>query len=551
MSISDTPTALQPAASPAGLNDPIKDGLARGWKVHGGPHAALPAVLDCDVAIVGSGAGAGITAEMLARAGLKIVIVEEGPLRSSSQFRQREADAYPQLYQEAGGRKTLDQAMNVLQGRCVGGSTTINWTGSFRTPPDALQFWGERFGLTDFNEAGMAPWFEQAERRLNIGDWLAEPNENNDVLRRGAAKLGVPTKVVRRNVKGCWNLGSCGMGCPTNAKQSMLVSTLPVALDLGATLLVQTRAARLELQGERVTALVCEPVALDGGVTGNPVRITARHYVVAGGAINSPALLLRSKAADPHGLLGRRTFLHPTAGGAAVFDHDVTGWAGAPLSVFCDHYLHQGAIDGPAGYKLEVAPVHPAFALTNGGGIGPDLAQHAREMPRTQFMIALLRDGFHPDAAGGAVKLRDDGTPVLDYRLSDYLLDGVRRAYLTMAEIQFAAGAKTVRPVHEQAKPYTSWAEAQAGIAGLTMKPFLATVGSAHVMGGCTMAADAARGVVRPDGQHWQIANLSVHDGSVFPTSLGANPQLTVYGIANRLSTGLIQRLGAAPVTLA
>ncbi|MFX7849916.1 GMC family oxidoreductase N-terminal domain-containing protein, partial [Acinetobacter baumannii] len=77
-------------------------------------------------------------------------------------------EAYPQLYQEAAGRKTLDQSMNILQGRCVGGSTTVNWTGSFRTPPDALAYWGDKFGLTDFNEAAMAPWFEQAERRLNI-----------------------------------------------------------------------------------------------------------------------------------------------------------------------------------------------------------------------------------------------------------------------------------------------------------------------------------------------------------------------------------------------
>jgi choline dehydrogenase-like flavoprotein len=539
------------ASAPPALPDPILDGLRRGWKVHGGPHAALPAVLDCDVLIVGSGAGAGITAEMLSRAGLKIVIVEEGPLRSSSQFKQREADAYPQLYQEAAGRKSLDQVINILQGRCVGGSTTVNWTGSFRTPEDTLGYWGDTFGLKDFSPAGMAPWFEQVERRLNISDWAADPNENNDVLRRGAAKLGVPTHVVKRNVKGCWNLGSCGMGCPTNAKQSMLVSTLPVALDLGATLLVQTRASRFELQGDRISALVAEPVALDGAVTGNPVRITAKHYVVSGGAINSPALLLRSKLPDPHSLLGKRTFLHPTAGGTALFDHDVAGWAGAPLSVFCDHYLHTGPIDGPVGYKLEVAPVHPAFALTNGGGIGADLAQRAKEMPRTQLMIALLRDGFHADAAGGAVKLRDDGSPVVDYNLTDYLLDGVKRAYLTMAEIQFAAGAKSVRPVHEQAKSYKSWAEAQAGIGALTMKPFLATVGSAHVMGGCTMAADANRGVVRPDGQHWQIANLSVHDGSIFPTSLGANPQLTVYGLANRLSTGLIKRLGASPVPLA
>lgn len=203
------------------------------------------------------------------------------------------------------------------------------------------------------------------------------------------------------------------------------------------------------------------------------------------------------------------------------------------------------------GYKLEVAPVHPGFALTNGGGLGPELAERARQMPRTQLIIALMRDGFHAQSAGGRVLLRDDGSPVLDYALNDYLLDGVHRAYLSMAEIQFAAGARTVRPVHEQAAPYRNLAEARAGIAALRMQPFIATVGSAHVMGGCTMAADAGRGVVRPDGQHWQIANLSVHDGSLFPTSLGANPQQTVYGLANKLSAGLIQRLGGRSQPLA
>ncbi|MFH7040708.1 GMC family oxidoreductase N-terminal domain-containing protein [Paucibacter sp. JuS9] len=534
------------------MNDPIKEGLARGWKVIGGGRAPLPAAFDCDVAIVGSGAGAGITAELMARAGMKVLIIEEGPLRSSSDFKaQREADAYPNLYQEGAGRKTLDQAMNILQGRCVGGSTTVNWTGSFRTPKDALETWASQFGLSDFTESQMAPWFEQVERRLNISPWAAEPNQNNGILKRGADKLGIPTYVIQRNVKGCWNLGSCGMGCPTNAKQSMLVTTIPAALDLGATLAVQTRAEQLPIKDGRVEALLCQPIALDGSVNGELMRVRAKHYVVAGGAINSPALLLRSKAADPHSLLGKRTFLHPTVANGAVMPEPVQGWAGAPLSIFSDHFLHQGPVDGPMGYKLEVAPVHPAFAATNLGGFGPAMAERVKQFPNTQVMIALLRDGFHAQSPGGQVKLRSDGTPQLDYQLNDYLFDGVRRAYVSMAEIQFAAGARSVRPVHELAGEYKTLAEAKAGIAKLDLKPFITTVGSAHVMGGCTMAADAARGVVRPDGQHWQIANLSVHDGSLFPTSIGANPQLSVYGLANRLAQGLITRLGGTAEALA
>ncbi len=532
------------------IADPIKAGLARGWKVHGAGQSALPASLDCDVAIIGSGAGAGITAELLAKAGLNIVIIEEGPLRSSSDFKQREDTAYAELYQEGAGRKNADQSMNILQGRCVGGSTTVNWTGSFRTPPDTLGVWAKNFGLSDYSPEQLAPWFEQVERRLHISDWLGEPNENNDALRRGALKLGISSKVVQRNVNGCWNLGSCGMGCPTNAKQSMLVTTIPAALDLGATLLVQTRAQGLLLQGDTVQALICRPVGLDGSVNGPELRIRARHFVVAGGAINSPALLLRSNAPDPHKLLGTRTFLHPTVANHAQMPAPVEGWAGAPLSVFSDHFLHQGPVDGPVGYKLEVAPVHPGFAMTNLGGIGPTLAERAQLMPYANVMIGLLRDGFHAESEGGTVGLKSDGSPQLRYALSAYLLDGARRAHLSMSEIQFAAGAKTVRPVHELAADYRSWAEAKAAIQQLPYRPFITTVGSAHVMGGCRMAADAGRGVVRPDGQHWQLSNLSVHDGSLFPTSIGANPQLSVYGLAAKLATGLAKRLAGRDVAL-
>ena len=144
--------------------DPIREGLSRGWKVHGGPHAALPATLECDVAIVGSGAGAGITAELLCRAGLEVVLIEEGPLKSSADFNQRESQAYPSLYQESAARKTADKAINILQGRCVGGSTTVNWTSSFRTPADTLRFWQQRFGLSELTDEALAPWFAQAEQ---------------------------------------------------------------------------------------------------------------------------------------------------------------------------------------------------------------------------------------------------------------------------------------------------------------------------------------------------------------------------------------------------
>ncbi len=533
------------------LPDPIKQGLARGWKVAGGPHGPLPARLTCDVAIVGSGAGAGITAEVLSRAGLQVVLVEEGPLKSSSDFRQREEEAYPALYQESAARKTADKGITILQGRCVGGSTTVNWTSSFRTPPATLEYWQRHFGLDEMSPAAMQPWFEQAERRLHVAPWAVPPNENNEVLRRGAAKLGLEARVIPRNVNGCWNLGSCGMGCPTNAKQSMLVTTLPAALDAGAQLLVETRAERLELAQGRVAALICRAVRADGSPLGPETRIVATHYVVAGGAINSPALLMRSKLPDPHERVGRRTFLHPVVISAATFEQRVEGWQGAPQSIYTDHFLHTQPIDGPIGYKLEAPPLHPVIFATTMSGYGREQLEMLKLFPHAQVLIALMRDGFHPQSPGGVVALRDDGSPVLDYPLNDFVFEGARRALLSMAEIQFAAGAKQVLPVHERAQPWTSWAEARRGIAELPMEPLLLRVVSAHVMGGCAMAGSEKLGVVRPDGRHWQVDNLSVHDGSLFPTSIGANPQLSIYGLVAKLSTGLAKRLSGREVILA
>jgi choline dehydrogenase-like flavoprotein len=525
------------------IPDPIQDGIARGWNIIDGAALLADQVIEADVVVVGSGAGGGVTAEILALAGLKVVIVEEGALKSSGDFKMREAEAYPALYQESAARKTLDKAINILQGRTVGGSTTVNWTSSFRTPPSTLDFWQRHYGLADYGVEAMAPWFAMMEERLNVSDWQAAPNENNDLLRRGANQLGIPTGLIRRNVRGCWNLGYCGMGCPTNAKQSMLVTTIPSALDHGATLVTRVRAERLELTGGRATELLCHALDAQGlAPNGRQLRLLARHFVVAGGAINSPALLMRSGAPDPHGLLGRRTFLHPTLISAGIFEQRVDGYAGAPQTVYSDHFLQTQPIDGAIGYKLEAPPLHPLLLATTMAGFGAAHAQAMRQFPHLQGMLALLRDGFHHEARGGEVQLRG-GAPVLDYPISDFLWDGARRALLSMAEIQFAAGAKAVQPAHETAGRYTSWAEARAGIAALPYRPQLVRVASAHVMGGCGMAGDERLGVAAPDGRYRHLANVSVHDGSLFPTSIGANPQLSVYAITARLASGLARSL--------
>ncbi len=502
--------------------------------------------LEADVAIVGTGAGGGMTAEILSKAGLNVVMLEEGPLRTTRDFHMVESEAYPDLYHESASRKTKDKGIDIFQGRCVGGGTTVNWTTCLRTPPETLGHWGDVYGVTGFGEAELRPWFELAENRLNIKPWGLPPNRNNDVLRIGAERLGLSWGVVPRNVRDCANLGYCGMGCPLGAKQDMLVTTIPEAMRRGATLVSRARARRIIYKNGRADGLEC--VAMDErGVRPRKVKIFVRagRYVLSAGAIGTPALLLRSGLPDPRGLVGKRTFLHPVSISGAFMREPVEGFSGAPQSIYSDHFLRPS--DGGIGYKLETPPIHPVLAATKLCGYGEFHAELMRGLADIQVIIALLADGFHEDSPGGRVELKKDGTPLLDYPMTARLWDAFRKSLLTSAEIQFAADAKAVLPFHQDSRRYSSWEEARREIANLGLEVLRAKAASAHVMGGCPMGGDGRFSVVDCDGRHRHAENVFVFDGSVFPTSLGANPQLTIYAVAAKQSHRLLEGMGVRP----
>ncbi|HVE49658.1 MAG TPA: GMC family oxidoreductase [Casimicrobiaceae bacterium] len=532
-------------------SDPYRSASAARWNIIDASRASDDITLECDVAIIGSGAGGGVAAETLARSGLRVVIVEEGPLATSSDFRMLESDAYPELYQESAARKTADKAINILQGRCVGGGTTVNWTSSFRTPDATLAHWRSVYGIAGFAPADLVPWFEMMETRLAIAPWTIAPNANNAALARGAAKIGIASAMIRRNVKACANIGYCGVGCPLDAKQSMLITTIPAALERGATLVTRARAERLMVVNDRVDSLLCHGMDASGTTpTARRINVRARAYCSAGGAIGTPGLFLRSGLPDPHGLVGRRTFLHPTIVSAAVMPELVNGFAGAPQTVYSDHYLDTLSPTGPIGFKLEAPPVHPILAAITLPGHGETHASFMRQFAHLHVLIALLRDGFHAESAGGSVRLRDDGTPLLDYPLKPYVWDGVRRAFRAMAELQFAAGAAKVMPIHAGGAAFDSVDSARRAIDGFALAPLVTPVVSAHVMGGCPLGPDARRAVVDTSGRHHRLSNLYVIDGSLFPTSIGANPQLSIYAVAAKLAASLVAALGGrAPAT--
>jgi choline dehydrogenase-like flavoprotein len=526
--------------------DPYNRAAERGWDITDASQLTSSLDLEADVVIVGTGAGGGTAAETLSKAGLSVVLLEEGPLKTSSQFDMEERAAYRDLYQEGTGRGTKDGGMVILQGRSVGGSTTVNWTTSFRTPPETLKFWAEHMGVSGCSVEEMAPYYEHMEKRLSIHKWQQAPNNNNAMLQRASEKLGYSWATIHRNVRGCLNLGYCGLGCPVDAKQSMLVTTIPGALDNKAKLVHRARVVRVLREGDVVKGVEAEALTSDvRGRTGQKITVRATRTILAGGAINTPAVLLRSDVPDPGERIGKRTFLHPTTLAMGIYDESIDPFYGAPQSIYSDHFQWQNIHTGPIGFKLEVPPLQPAFAAGFYTAAGEEITQSMDRLNHTQCMIALMRDGFHEESQGGAVELNDKGQPVLDYPVSNYLLEGVQRAWNIMLEMQFATGAKSARPAHVNGKHYTSWKEAKVAIAELDLVAHKSKVGSAHVMGGCSMGDDPQQSVVNCDGKFHHLDNLYIMDGSLFPTSIGANPQLSIYGLVYKLSSTLLTHFQA------
>ncbi|MCB9694531.1 MAG: GMC family oxidoreductase [Alphaproteobacteria bacterium] len=489
----------------------------------------------CDVCIVGSGAGGSVLAARLAEAGLDVVVLEEGGFHTRADFeRPDERWSYPNLYQDRGGRSTADLAITVLQGRAVGGGTLINWTTCFRTPERILDHWAREHGCTLTAEA-LAPSFAAVEARLGIQTWpRALANGNNSVLERGCTALGWEWQALRRNVRGCADSGMCGLGCPVDGKQAMHLTYLADATDLGATVYSDVRAERLVTERGRVVRV--EAVSMQRGADRpGAVRLTLRPKltVVSGGAINSPALLLRSGFGHP--MLGRRTFLHPVIAVLGRYEEVIAPFAGAPQSISSHHFIGRE----PMGFFMEVAPMQPMLTASAGWASGPELMELMGSLPHLSGIIALHVDGLAPGDEGGTVRVPPGGWRMrLDYPVREHLVDAMRASHRAAAEVHFAAGASEVITTHRDVLRMTD----RARIDALDTRPYGAQehgIFTAHQMGGCGMGADPARHVVDTELRVRGVDGLCVLDGSVLPTALGVNPSETIYALAHHMGPRL------------
>jgi choline dehydrogenase-like flavoprotein len=491
--------------------------------------------LTADVVVVGSGAGGAVVAAELSAAGSDVVVLEMGDYLNEADFTGNEAEMTSRLYLGHGLLATSDLAITVLAGSCLGGGTVVNWSDSLRTPPDVLDEWEREHGLEGITGPDYQHGFDFAEQRMDVSTRDSVPNENNATLKAGCEALGYHWDYIPRNASGCeQRCGGCQYGCPLGRKRSALLTFLQDANDHGARIIAGCRVTRVLAGNGRV-------LGVEGSAAGGRHRVTIRapRVVVAGGSVESPALLLRSGIDNPN--VGRHLRLHPVAVMAGFYDHPIRAWAGSPQTIKTDEFAH---LQGAHGFRIEMAPALPG---TIASGVAWESGlQHKLQMLKSAnaaIFFVLTRE-----TGEGSVQVDRRGQPVIRYWPNRVDAGFLVRGMQEISRIAFAGGAVSVSSTHSPPLRLDSESGRPGAVSVERMDRFLREIAdrgiapnrlplfTAHQMGTCRLGANPTTSVADPYGEVHGVRGLFIADASGFPSASGVNPMLSVMALAYRVA---------------
>lgn len=477
-----------------------------------------------------------MAARELARAGLRVVLLEEGGDHLPRHFTQREDEMIPELFQEAGGRRTDDLAVLVLSGKGLGGSTIHNTNLCKRTPPEILAHWRDDLGLEGLGDGVMNRAFEEVERDLGVRPIaLDQTSRANELVKRGTERLGWRGALLSHNRdQQCVGSGFCELGCAYDGKLNARRIVIPQAVSAGATVYSDARVDRVEHDGTRVSGV--SATLTDGrGRAHGTLHLRARAVCLAGSAIGSATMAIRSDIPDPHGQLGTHLRIHPAAVVAGVFDEEVAAWRGIPQAWECTEWLD---LRPGSTRRVWLIPsfAHPVGTASLTPGFGPAWLGAMRRYPRIVAIAAMVHD-----ETAGRVYLDGDRTRIAYVPIDadrEQLALGARQA----ARLLLAAGAREVT-VPAIPPIVVRRSRDLAAITRERFTPHDAKLSAVHPMGTLRMGRDPASSVVDARGKHHQLRGLRVTDGSLFPTSLGGPPQISIYTFALKVARDLVEEL--------
>jgi len=485
--------------------------------------------LDCDVVVVGSGAGGAAAAATLAEAGHDVLVLEEGGNFGTRDYGADIPSMFTRLMRAGGGTALMGRSpIGYLEGRCIGGTTVVNGGMCWRTPERVLNTWVRERGLSDLAPRALEPIFEEVERTINARHQdPGSEGDNNNVFKRGADRLGWRLSRNKRAQVHCVGSNDCVTGCPSGAKMSSALSWLPRLYARGGKVYTQLRVRRILTEHGRAVGVAGDLVDV---AERRRFTVRAKAVLLACGAIQTPLLLQRNKLARGCGHVGRHFTVHPNIKMAALFDDEISSLRGTHQAWQCTEFEHEGILLAPGLIPVGMLPVaHPAF--------GRRLAAWMRDH-RHVATGGLLVD----DHGEGRIRLLPFGLPLIRYDVTDADQACFHKGAAYMAELYFAAGAKKVfTPFHSL--PVIHSPDDIRRIYDERPRVEDTEYFTAHLMGTCRMDSRPKQGVVGPDGQTFDVPGLYIADASVMPGTIGVNPQVTIMALARLVAQKLADRL--------
>jgi len=494
------------------------------------------ATLTCDVCVVGSGAGGGVIAAQCAAAGRNVIVLEAGQYRSESDFHNQEIPGYFDLYHGGGLATSESGSIAILAGATLGGGTVVNYMNCVRTPDKILAEW-EAHGLEGLSdEAFIRDHLEVVLERLGANTEATRQNGTHQLMMRACDELGYEHRPIWRNASlndDAELCGHCSLGCQHACKRSAMKTWLQDASDHGGRAVVACHADRITVEDGCTTGVQATVTHADGTTTALTVQATT--VVVAAGAIESPALLLRSGIGGP--AAGKRLRLHPAFVVLGVYDQPVEGWKGQIQSALSDHFFD---VEDGFGFLIEATGVLPAF-------MSPALPWESGEqhkdlmtlLPNLAPFITVARDH-----GSGEVVLDDLGRPVVRWDFDDAVdLRLAIQAHIELAKLHHAAGAAEIFTAHarelrwRQGEDLDDYLDA---LATASYAPNDVACFTAHQMGSCRMGSDPATSVADGRGQLHDVKGVWIGDASAFPTAPGVNPMVSIMSLAHRTAVAIL-----------
>ena len=499
------------------------------------------ATLTADVVVVGSGAGGSVIAAELQRSGRSVMVLELGGYRNEADFKQLEVPGMFELYLGGGMLSSEDGSIAILAGSTLGGGTVVNYMNCLRTPARVRREWREH-GIEGIDEPAYDEHIDAVMKRINATDEATTQNRQHRKLINALDELGMEHRPIVRNVDPTCEdphvCGYCLAGCQRGCKQSTMKTYLQDASDAGARVVVNCHADRVLVQEGRAAGVQATVTHPDGALT--ELTVHAPTVVVACGAVESPALLLRSGIGGP--AAGKHLRLHPATIVNGIYDEPIDAWDGQVQSEVSDHFAD---CEGQWGFLIESVGATPV--LHAGALPWTDGERHKREFAR-MFRHHAPFLSVARDRGEGEVVLDDHGQAVVRWSLSDEVDHRLMiRAHVELARLHHAAGAPEIRTLHAEE---LSW-RADSGepfedfvgrIERAPYGPADLAVFTAHQMGSCRFGSDAQTSVADGRGELHDVSGVWIGDGSAFPTAPGVNPMVSIMSLAHRTAAEILSR---------